>query len=97
MLITNTIRLREDVELVKKYSNDLNDEFNLLFSKLESINSFGNVWTGDAATKFVESIKSDKIKYYELKNNIDSLMDLLNDNSFSIDNSVSIIRSNLND
>lgn len=65
----NTSSLNKCGMDIVKLSNELNEEFNLLFKELANIEK-NEIWMGTAATEFVRRANIEKIEYTNFVNKI---------------------------
>lgn len=63
----DTKKLNECGNEIMKLANELNEELDMLFKRIENIPTVTHEWVGDSANKFAALSKIDKVQYYTLK------------------------------
>lgn len=73
----DTVKLRETGKDIIKLTNELNEVFNLLFSRINNMPVTTKEWTGNAALEFVRKINIERKYYNAFKDNLCSYGKLL--------------------
>lgn len=66
----DTDKMREIASNILAKTEDLNQDLDSLYKKVENINNTSGEWTGNSAEGFVNSVKVEKQNYYDLKNTL---------------------------
>lgn len=85
----DTIKMRECGQSIIDISNELNELFDGLFSRISNMPIKTFEWVGDSANAFVKTSKIDKIQYLTFDNEIYKLGKFLVDNSYYIEQDIS--------
>lgn len=91
----DTVLLNERGKKIINLTNDLNDEFNRLFKRIEDVPSVTKEWIGDSSVRFVNIAKFEKNKYYKFKDDLSLYGKFLCDFADSTENYISRIRNML--
>lgn len=88
--------ISSNAEKMIDYSNQLSEEFELMFSRLESINIDDAAWVGPAATKFVDIVKTEKAKYFALQSELHNMGTVLNNYYEDLESTINIVKGDIN-
>ncbi len=75
-LLVDVDRLNESGKDIVRLSNELNEEFNALFSRISNVTNTGE-WIGPAAQDFVRRTNLEKIQYLKMRESISKYGNLL--------------------